>query len=341
MVNNIDNISDDIYRQKIRDVLRSWSKLDTDPLRARDSLLALSTTDFIQDYTPFTFQRASEFVDYYWFYLSYEALRLLADDIDRSARDAFEEMKQFKKFPLVRPQDTPEELSRDEFENAVSHLAKVKPRVNRSDKDTLGAGEEIGNAQIDEQLLRLQGIQLDDGREKTWLRGVEQVLGSFSADAESIPCALKILNIKKQQTLFGQHNKNFNEQTLASFWKIIILKQGDAVMGTKRVDQTADTVLGEVQCPGRPLELQFKTHPSDTEPDRVIKIPGLWAPLRLLHKFNAESAHTGKRDDPFNAWNIELSLQDDQGQDYYLYLQIDFFDRSMPSLDQWPTLSGS
>jgi len=304
--------------------LRRWKDLGGDPGVARKTILPKTPSQFIDDYMPFSAGVDTLISEKYWKELAHAGLQLLAKEIDVRVQEAYDDLhKKYSRFPLTAAKPGVKELTIDEVAAARTALLKVLGAAIVYDKKTIGGGARTGPfAMIDKQLDRLCGLGLAS-ENRQWCEKAKAVLDGLPGAGENFTCTVSVVPKKDQaQTL-----------SVLGIWAVIQIDQGATRAGIRNVTQPDVKEIGKVQYPGKEIVFKFYRYPGDVQKkkvDRTKSVAGNWAAIRMLQDIQ------GKRDvQDGKKWQVTLVIQDSEGRDRTLRLQLDFA-KPFPKLDAWP-----
>jgi len=329
---NLDSLTDRRKYEKIylecRAVLKNWRELSDDLGHSRESLLGMTPADYLEDYAPFKYESAAEFVDRYWTGFTVRLLSLRADQVQKEGQVAFDALRNRfgGKFPLERDSQT--NMTAVELIEAWSLLNKVSlQRVFAP--ATIGTGAETGYDKIDEQLRRLRGVPPPEAY-REWFKGIEGVFKCMPEGEDPYYCRVTLLGQGEQRKLVRG-----GEELLLDYLTEFRLVQEDQKSGRSNTRSRQNLSVGTVKYPGPPLRIEFYQYPSDTEAHTSVEFSPPWAPLRMYHQ-----GYDGRK-----KGYVRLEVKSKEGLGGVLYLQLEFYRDidgkypvELPAPDGWPSL---
>lgn len=312
-------LNDKFFQRQCEQVIENWGLLNSDAFQARITLLKERPVFFVKKYF-LSESPTAEFVDMYWAKLTWDSIRVLADEIEKESQKAFEGLRtQFGgKFPLERNSDN--NLMPADLEKTRSLLVQALS-LETYDQGTIGTGANTQIGKVNEQLKRLREPPVPRYLE-SWVEAIKQIFQALPEDREPYYCKMTLLNRREQdEVLLGD---------IREMW----LYQGNEQNGI-RTEQPEDAVLDmKFEYPGPPVRVEFYLNrkDSDPEPFKKMEFPSPWACLRMLCDHYQERNKIG----------IKVG---DKGT---LYLKLEFYKDSdfedsvdFPRPDQWPSLEST
>lgn len=249
-------------------VLRRWAQLPEEPDAARQALLPLRTADFERDYFVFAPGATDTFLHRYWGGLSRGFLSALTQDSSAALDPLIAGLRPYQRWPLNLP-GAGASLSLDDLNAARPLLQRLALRPGDFPAGSIGAGAGAQDPALDRLLKGLGRVPLpaDDA---AWLERATAV-------AKLIPANARLQRTCKVQFAPPSAGDAF---PFSRFWTWVVVRQGGRDITQLNTADTAAS-FDLVWHPGDAVEMAFFRFPNDTDPDKVLALPGPWAPLRL------------------------------------------------------------
>ena len=336
---------DSAWRSDTRSVLRAWRKLTDDVVVARQRLQRLEVDDFVNDYMSFVNEEDDPVVKRYMMGIVLGGLAVLAEESQSAAYDAW---RQFRRdavaFPLVRPQESGEQLTSKELAEVAVILDRIggsAPRAEQGRLLTIGEGGETGFGAIDEQLVDVRGLRLSDQGQELIdvVRMIANAAGGEDRKGGTISVA-------------GREDQDGDGDFFYYYAGGIRVLRESRSRGS-RVGNIGDDPKrlceAEYAAGAEGLRMEVYRQPGDDEPAHTITLQGPWAPIRLLHpgevvegEGDNEVRHTWetiKRDRDKKTWLVKATFAVGGGAaERSIVLQVRFEDE-LPRVTDWPTES--
>ncbi len=323
-----DNRIYDKFYNECRTVLNNWRELSDDVLERRRALLRVTPADYLEDYASFSYDSSAEFVDMYWTELTLKLLSILANQVQKQGKEAFENLRtQISiKFPLEI--DTETNLTQEELVQAWSYMNRIRVQ-EVFPQGTIGAGANTGSDDVDAQLKLLREV-LPPESYKQWFEGTEKVFQGLPQTEDPYYCQITLLGQNEQRKLVEQ-----DEGLLLDYLTEFRLVQGDYKSERFNTRSRENLRVGMFKYPGDSIQIEFYQYPSDTEIYTRVEFSQPWASLRMLHQCY------DKRKNGY----IKLEVKSEKGLGGVLFLQLEFsrdrdkkYPVNFPGPEQWPSL---
>ena len=317
------NLGNDAKVQDQRQVLGNWKRLDADAGAARGQLLAaLSQGQFAGQYLTGIDAGQEPLGDFgarFWEELSYKALKSVATDAEKQAREAVTSLRSGARFPLAPPASDRPQMSEADLAAAQAQIRRVSPAAAG------GAPAKIGSKRFDDEIERLQGARALSPEEAAWIAQARAVLAALpQGPGEVYTCTI---------TLLTTEPKVVGDEAAGDTYRYfgVVQGEGEPVKASLRGEPRE---LLKVRYPGPALK--FMVYPADapgTPPDKQVDVAGPWSAPALLHMSRAgqpTAAGEGK------SWKVELLVPGQApGRELSVWLKLDF-EKELPPLRQWP-----
>ena len=139
---------------------------------------------------------------------------------------------------------------------------------------------------------------------------IERIFGGLPKSGSLCYCRIKLLSEKTQRSLLQK-----DEVPLSDYLTELRFVQGSQESERFNTRSRVDLNVCTVKYPGPQLNVEFYQYPSDTEPRRVLKFPGPWACLRMLHQ-GSDNQKKGY---------IRLIVDGKESLGGIIYLHLEFF----------------
>ena len=312
------------FRAACRNMIRAWTDLPMNDMKAGKQVLEFQSDDtFVQEYLNVYEANPENFVHGYWSALTLRLLQSLSHASEKKAVESVNQLREKCIFPLSRPNVAGRELTKDQVEEISTRISNIlyPPSDDTDDKTARRIKKEF--PKIYKELERLAGRTLD------------------KADVQRLEATQQIIDVVRQKEFslsIVKVEEQGENQSGIPIWRAVSIDDQEK----QRTQQSKEKVIVELEMPNSPFTFKFYRHPSDEEADRQLTVSSIWGGIRLLHDQLAQSSqdrigwkNMGGSEDA-TEWTVAMILSDDVEKEHTILLRLKF-ERSLPSVDNWPS----
>ncbi|MFM9996879.1 MAG: type VI secretion protein IcmF/TssM N-terminal domain-containing protein [Phycisphaerales bacterium] len=327
---------------KFQSVLGRWLGLDGDDVgKAREQLRkSVKDEEFLVRYVPAAVEPGAELRDaasWFWENFALSALTLAADESEARNKSEVDDLRRRAAFPLdtgAGPEMSPADVA-----NAGRLVADILPAT------TGGDWTRTRREKFDKQIARLFGAGFSQHAE--WLGRVRSLVAALPPrEGETLACKVWIAKPPRDYPV---------ERTVADPMPYLDVYQGETRVGGESLRSVQDRLPAELPeagdwqfaYPRDGVRFDFYANPVDDskregkKPLQVVRMPGSWGALRLLHGTPEAPCVAEKLDAEGRRWRVEVRAANprpdappEQAR-LSLWLEVEFT-APMPALDRWP-----